>query len=175
MAALDQIPAGNDIPNDINVIIEIPANCGSIKYEVDKDSGLLMVDRFMSTAMHYPANYGFVPNTLADDGDPADVLVITPFAVHPGSIIRSRPIGLLKMKDEAGEDSKIIAVPIEKVCLEYSAIQSLEDISETLQNSIVHFFEHYKDLEPNKWVKISGWEDKEAACKEIEDSVKRHA
>ncbi len=166
-----KISAGKQIPDDINVIIEIPAHASPVKYELDKDSGLLTVDRFMPTAMHYPCNYGYVPSTLADDGDPVDVLVMTPFSVQPGSLIRVRALGMLNMTDESGEDSKILAVPIEKVCVQFAKLKSLEDVSSVLLDSIVHFFEHYKDLEPNKWVKVKGWEDIEAAKKEIEDRM----
>ncbi len=172
--ALNQIPAGRDIPHDFNVVVEIPAECSSVKYELDKDTGLLTVDRFMPTAMHYPCNYGYVPSTLADDGDPTDVLLITPYTIHPGCLIRCRPIGLLRMTDESGEDSKVLAVPIEKVCAQYSQIKSLDDIAPIVLESIVHFFEHYKDLEPNKWVKVVGWEDINAAKAEIESGVSKY-
>ncbi len=161
------IPAGKSLPNDFNAIIEIPAQGGSIKYEVDKDSGLLMVDRFMPVAMYYPCNYGFVPSTLADDGDPVDVLVMTPHPVQAGALMRVRPIGILLMTDEAGKDSKVVAVPVDKACAEYASIKSLDDVSPLVLDRIVHFFEQYKALEPNKWVKIDGWGDKEAAEKEI--------
>lgn len=172
--SLKTIPAGQNIPQDFNVIIEIPANGSSVKYEVDKETGLLTVDRFMPTAMHYPCNYGFVPSTLAPDGDPADVLVMTPFEVQAGCLIRARAIGVLKMTDEAGEDSKILAVPVEKICMQYRHIQSLDDIEPIILDGIKHFFEHYKQLEPNKWVKVNGWEDKASAEREIVDSVKRY-
>ncbi len=166
------ITAGDQLPHQFNVIIEIPADGGSIKYEVDKDSGLLMVDRFMPVAMHYPCNYGYVPGTLAEDGDPMDVLVMTPFPVQPGSLVKARPIGLLAMSDEAGRDSKILAVPIEKACVQFSNIQSLQDIPQVMLDKISHFFEQYKALEPNKWVKIDGWQDKQAAIEALEKSVK---
>ena len=168
------IPAGQQIPNDFNAIIEIPTDCGAIKYEVDKDSGLLMVDRFMTTSMRYPCNYGYVPSTLADDGDPVDVLVITPHPVVAGSLVRVRPIGILQMTDEAGKDAKILAVPIEKVCRQMAPIKSLKDVSPLLLDSLIHFFEHYKDLEPNKWVKIDGWADKTAAEKELQEGIARY-
>ena len=158
-------------PDDINVVIEIAADSGSIKYEIDKDSGALCVDRFMPTAMHYPMSYGFIPNTLADDGDPTDVLVYSPEPILPGSLIRVRAIGVLNMTDESGEDAKIIALPIEKLCAEYAHIKSLEDLPQTLLKRVEHFFERYKDLEEGKWVKISGWGDKAAATKIIEDSL----
>lgn len=168
------IPAGEKIPNDFNAIIEIPTDCGAIKYEVDKDSGLLMVDRFMPTSMRYPCNYGYVPSTLADDGDPVDVLVITPHPVVAGALMRVRPIGILQMTDEAGKDAKILAVPIEKACRQMASVKSLEDVSSLLLDSLVHFFEHYKDLEPNKWVKVDGWADKTAAEKELQDGIARY-
>ena len=171
---LNRITAGKDVPNDINVIIEIPANSQPVKYEVDKDSGALFVDRFMSTAMFYPANYGYIPQTLSEDGDPVDVLVITPLPLLSGSVIRCRPIGVLNMTDEAGADAKILAVPIDKLCREYKDIQSYKDISKNLLNSIEHFFEHYKDLEPEKWVKVDGWADTDSAKREIESSIQRY-
>lgn len=166
--------AGENLPNDFNVIIEIPTDGGAIKYEVDKETGLLSVDRFMPTSMRYPCNYGYVPSTLAEDGDPVDVLVITPHPVCPGSLLRARPIGILNMEDEAGQDSKILAVPIEKACRQMSDIKSLKDLPTVLLDTIVHFFEHYKDLEPNKWVKVKGWGDKAVAEKELQDSVERY-
>lgn len=172
--ALENIAPAKSVPDDINVIIEIPANGGALKYEIDKDSGLLCVDRFMPTSMHYPCNYGFVPNTLSDDGDPVDVLVITPLPVHPGSMIRCRAIGVLQMTDEAGEDAKVLAVPVEKICAQMSHVKSLDDIAPIVKDSIVHFFEHYKELEPNKWVKVNGWADKAAAAKEINSSIERY-
>ena len=168
------IPAGVHIPDDFNAIIEIPAECGSVKYELDKATALLKVDRFMQTAMHYPCNYGFVPSTLAEDGDPVDVLVITPYAVHPGCLIRVRALGVLKMTDEAGSDSKVLALPLEKTCPQMAGIKSLTDLPPTLLDSISHFFEHYKDLEPNKWVKVDGWEDCAAAAQEINASMQRY-
>ena len=171
--ALENIAPAKSIPDDVNVIIEIPANSGPLKYELSKESGLLEVDRFMPTSMHYPCNYGFVPNTLSDDGDPVDVLVITPLPVQAGCLIRCRAIGMLKMTDEAGEDAKVLAVPVEKICAQFSHIQSLDDIAPVVKDSIVHFFEHYKELEKNKWVKVDGWADKEAAAAEIKDSIER--
>lgn len=168
------IAAGADVPADFNAIIEIPAEGGQVKYEFDKEAGLIAVDRFMPTSMRYPCNYGFVPSTLALDGDPADVLVMTPCPVVPGSLLRVRPIGLLTMADENGEDSKILAVPIVKACAQFANIESLKDVSPILLKTIAHFFEHYKDLEPGKWVKVKGWEDKAAAEKELLASVKRY-
>jgi len=171
---LKTIAAGNDIPDDINVIIEIPTNSLPVKYEVDKDSGALFVDRFMSTSMFYPANYGYIPQTLSEDGDPVDVLVITPFPLLAGAVIRCRPLGMLKMTDEAGGDAKLLAVPVDKLCRDYQHIKSYKDISGSLLNSIEHFFEHYKDLEQGKWVKIDGWADIDAAKQEIESSIARY-
>ncbi len=157
------IPAGKDLPNDIYVAIEIPANASPIKYEIDKDMDALLVDRFMATPMFYPANYGYINNTLADDGDPLDVLVITPYPVVPGSVIRSRPVGVLKMSDEAGGDEKLLAVPHEKLTQLYNDIQDIDDVPQLLKDQIVHFFENYKDLEKGKWVKVEGWENADAA------------
>jgi inorganic pyrophosphatase len=172
--SLNLVPSGKDVPSDINVIIEIPSNADPIKYEVDKDSGALFVDRFMGTCMHYPCNYGYVPHTLSDDGDPVDVLVITPLPLMNGSVIRCRPIGVLKMTDEAGEDAKVLAVPVSKLTSFYDNVKSHEDIPEITLNQIAHFFEHYKDLEAGKWVKIEGWEGIEGAEKEITESVTRY-
>lgn len=174
MSALCSISPGKNIPNDINVIIEISANSTPVKYEIDKESGLLMVDRFMPVAMHYPCNYGFVPNTLSKDGDPVDVLVLTPFPVQAGSIIRCRALGVLQMTDESGEDYKILALPIEKACVHYVHMKSLNDIPDITKKSIAHFFEYYKKLEPGKWVKIGDWLDKDAAATEINESVARY-
>lgn len=171
---MKDLAAARSLPDDINVIIEIPAQGGMIKYEMDKDTGLLAVDRFMPTAMYYPANYGFVPNTLSGDGDPVDVLVITPVPVQAGTLIRARAVGVLNMEDESGQDRKILALPIKKSCQQLAHIDKLEDVPEILRKSIVHFFEQYKALEPGKWVKISGWEGVKAAQQEIEDSIRRY-
>ncbi|MCF0253110.1 MAG: inorganic diphosphatase [Duodenibacillus sp.] len=154
---LSRVNAGRDVPNDFNVIVEIPANSAPIKYEVDKQSGALFVDRFVGTAMHYPCNYGYVPRTIADDGDPVDVCVITPFPLMTGTVIRCRPLAALIMEDEGGVDWKILAVPIAKVCGRYAAWRGAEDVPCDLLEQIRHFFEHYKDLEPGKWVKVKGW------------------
>lgn len=167
----DQIPPGKNPPDDIYVAIEIPANASPIKYEIDKDMGAVLVDRFMATPMFYPANYGFIPNTLADDGDPLDVLVITPYPVMPGAIIRCRPVGVLNMEDEAGGDAKLVAVPHDKVSKEYQHIQDITDVPELLRKQIQHFFENYKDLEEGKWVKVQGWDNAEAARKAITESI----
>lgn len=174
MTILDKVSPGRSIPSDFNVIIEISADCMPVKYELDKDSGLLMVDRFMPTAMHYPCNYGFVPSTLSDDGDPVDVLVMTPFPVQPASLMRVRALGMLQMTDESGEDCKVLAVPIEKACSQYAHMKNLSDVPQVTLDSIEHFFEHYKKLEPNKWVKIGEWRDIRAAEEEIKSSISRY-
>ncbi|MES2299159.1 MAG: inorganic diphosphatase [Pseudomonadota bacterium] len=165
--SLNKVSSGRDVPNDFNVIIEIPMNADPIKYEVDKESGAIFVDRFMGTAMHYPCNYGYVPNTIADDGDPVDVLVITPFPLIPGVVVRCRAIGVLKMVDEAGGDAKVLAVPVDKILPIYSHWQKPEDMNELRLRQIQHFFEHYKDLEVGKWVKIEGWGGPDEAKAEI--------
>lgn len=168
------IAAANRIPDDFNAIIEIPAYGHPIKLELNKDCGLLEVDRFMPTAMHYPCNYGFVPNTLAEDGDPVDVLVITPLPLPSGVLVRCRALGLLEMADEKGEDSKILAVPIDKVCPVYRHhYRQLDDVAPTLRQAIEHFFAHYKDLEDGKWVKIKGWKGIDAAAEELRSSIRR--
>lgn len=173
MSLLD-VPAGKDVPNNINVVIEIPTGSTPVKYEVDKETGALFVDRFMATAMFYPANYGYIPQTLSEDGDPVDVLVVTPYPLLAGSVIRARPLGLLKMTDEAGKDSKLIAVPVDKLSKEYKHIQSYDQLSPNLLKAIEHFFSHYKDLEEGKWVKIDGWDGIDAAHAEILSSIERH-
>ena len=163
----DLVSAGRDVPNDINVIIEISAQGDPIKFEVDKDSGAVFVDRFMGTSMRYPINYGYVPHTIAGDGDPVDVLVVTPFPLAPGVVIRCRPVGVLKMEDDGGMDDKLIAVPVSKLTPLYDKVHSTEDLPELLMKQTVHFFEHYKDLEPGKWVKVLGWGTVEEARQEI--------
>lgn len=171
---LENLPAGKQVPDDINVVIEIPSHSDPIKYEVDKESGMVMVDRFLGTAMYYPCEYGFIPHTLAEDGDPADVLVISPFTLSPGVVIRCRPVGLLRMTDESGKDAKILAVPVDKLTKKYQHVKNVEDFGKDLLNTIEHFFTHYKDLDAGKWVKVDGWEDVEAAKKEILASVERY-
>jgi len=171
--SFDSIPAGRDVPNDCNVVIEIPMHGPPIKYEVDKATGMVFVDRFMATAMHYPCNYGYIPQTLSDDGDPCDVLVLSPVALLTGVVVRSRPIGMLKLDDEAGGDSKILAVPIDKLSSLYRDVQSPRDLPPLMTAQIAHFFEHYKDLEPGKWVRVGSWVGAEEAKQEILDSVKR--
>jgi inorganic pyrophosphatase len=164
---LDLVTPGHQAPDIFNVIIEIPMNADPIKYEVDKETGAIFVDRFMGTAMHYPCNYGYVPRTIAQDGDPVDVLVITPFPLIPGVVVRCRPLGLLKMTDEAGADSKVLAVPDDKVLPIYSHWLKHEDINPQRLQQIQHFFEHYKDLEPGKWVRVEGWGGVDDARQEI--------
>jgi inorganic pyrophosphatase len=174
LMSLDRVPAGRDVPHDCNVIIEIPMRADPIKYEVDKETGAVFVDRFMSTAMHYPCNYGYIPHTLADDGDPADVLVLSPFPLITSVVVRCRPIGMLKLVDEAGGDSKILAVPIDKLSSLYSNVHSPRDLPEIQTKQIAHFFEHYKDLEPGKWVRMGDWVDAEEAKREILESIERY-
>lgn len=174
MMSLLKVPAGKHAPNEVNVIIEIPANSEPVKYEVDKETGEMFVDRFLNTAMFYPCNYGYVPQTLSQDGDPVDVLVITPAPLLSRSVITVRPIGVLKMQDEKGEDAKVLAVPITKLCNLYENVRAPEDLPKALLATISHFFEHYKDLEHGKWVKIDGWVGVEAARKEIADSLVRY-
>ena len=170
---LDRVGPGKDIPNDFNVIIEIPSHSDPVKYEVDKETGAMFVDRFMNTAMHYPCNYGYIPKTLSEDGDPVDVLVVTPIPLISGSVIRCRSVGVLQMEDESGPDAKIIAVPIDKLCVMFREVKEADQLSPMLLDQIKHFFEHYKDLEKNKWVKVQGWADSETAAQEIKDSIKR--
>jgi len=172
---LKEIPAGRDVPDDINVIIEIPMNSEAVKYEVDKNTGAIFVDRVLTTAMRYPCNYGYIPQTLCGDGDPADVLVVMPVPLIPGSVVRCRPVGVLKMTDEAGEDEKLIAVPVGKVSELYRDVTSVRDLPQNLLDQIAHFFQHYKDLEKGKWVKIDGWRDTQEAREVIVEAFKRHA
>ncbi|MES2582047.1 MAG: inorganic diphosphatase [Pseudomonadota bacterium] len=172
--SLDKVTPGKKAPESFNVIIEIPMNADPVKYEVDKDSGAIFVDRFMSTAMHYPTNYGYVPKTISGDGDPVDVLVITPVPLIPGVVVTCRAIGILKMTDEAGEDGKVLAVPVDKILSLYSQWKKPEDLNPFRLKTIAHFFEHYKDLEEGKWVKVQGWEGPESAQKEIMDGIENY-
>ena len=169
--SLHQVTPGAKAPEEFNVIIEIPMNADPIKYEVDKESGALFVDRFMTTAMHYPCNYGYVPRTLSADGDPVDVLVITPFPLTPGVVVTCRAIGVLNMEDEAGGDAKVLAVPTTKILPIYDHWKKPEDINQMRLKAIQHFFEHYKDLEAGKWVKVTGWAGPEAARAEITNGI----
>lgn len=168
---ISNIPAGKNAPDDINVIIEIPANSTPVKYEVEKESGAVFVDRFMAAPMFYPANYGFIPNTLADDGDPLDVLVITPYPVVPGAVIRCRPVGVLNMTDEAGGDAKVVAVPHDKLTKIYQDVKDIDDVPQLLRDQIKHFFENYKTLEAGKWVKVENWANAAAAKDAIVKSI----
>jgi inorganic pyrophosphatase len=170
--SLDRVPAGT--PEEFNVVIEIPMNADPVKYEVDKESGVICVDRFMLTAMHYPANYGYIPQTLSEDGDPIDVVVITPFPVQTGAIIRCRVLGMLAMEDDAGEDSKLLAVPVDKLYLPYRRFKSYLDLPSEELDRLRHFFESYKALEPGKWVKVRDWKGVEEAQREIGLSLERY-
>ena len=172
--SLNLVPAGKEMPEDIYVVIEIPQNADPIKYEIDKASGAIFVDRFMSTPMFYPCNYGYINNTMSLDGDPVDVLVPTPYPLIPGSVIRCRPVGVLKMSDEAGQDAKLVAVPHSKLTKQYEHISDVHELPELLKAQIRHFFERYKELEAGKWVKVEGWGDKAEAIAEIEASVVRY-
>ena len=170
---LDLVSTGKSPPDEINVIIEIPKDAEPVKYEVDKESGAIFVDRVLSTPMRYPCNYGYVPHTLCGDGDPADVLVVMPLALIPGSVIRVRPVGVLLMSDEAGQDEKILAVPIDKVYPASAHIKHLDDVPKHWRDRIAYFFEHYKDLEPGKWVKLDGWGGRDAARKLLVEAIER--
>ena len=167
------LSSGKDLPNDINVVIEIPAMSEPVKYEFDKENNMLLVDRFMSSTMQYPANYGFIPNTLSEDGDPVDVLVVTPVPLRHGAIIRCRPVGILKMTDESGKDAKIIAVPHDKLTPLYHEVHEIDDLPALLLHQIKHFFEHCKDLDKGKWVKVDDWGNSIEAKEEIIASAKR--
>jgi inorganic pyrophosphatase len=171
--SIHDVAPGNHVPHEFNVIIEIPANAQPVKYEVDKQTGALFVDRFMMTAMHYPANYGYVPQTVADDGDPVDVLVHTPFPLLPGVVVRCRAVGVLRMEDEAGNDAKVLTVPADDICPLFEHWQSIADVPEIRLRQIQHFFEHYKDLETDKWVKVIGWAGVDAAHAEVMNGIKR--
>ncbi|WP_191059750.1 inorganic diphosphatase [Geminicoccus harenae] len=170
---IERIPPGKNPPHEINVLIEVPLRSDPIKYEYDKESGAIFVDRYLYTTMFYPCNYGFIPNTLSEDGDPLDCMVVGRMAVMPGAILRARPIGVLKMEDEAGMDEKILAVPDDKITQINNKVQNYLDIPEIDIKRIQHFFEHYKDLEPNKWVKVLGWGDVDEAKVVILEAIER--
>jgi inorganic pyrophosphatase len=170
---IKNIKVGKDVPNSVNVVIENPANALPVKYELDKDSGALFVDRFLSTPMHYPLNYGFIPNTLSGDGDPIDVLVLSEYSIVYGAVIPCKPIGVLIMEDESGKDEKILAVPTEKMNSEYSKINEISELPENILNKVRHFFEHYKDLEKGKWVKVADYKDSKDAKDKILEAVER--
>ena len=171
---LDNVTAGSNPPDEINVIIEIPKDSEPVKYEVDKESGAIFVDRVLSTPMRYPCNYGYVPDTICGDGDPADVMVILPLPLVPGSVIRCRPVGVLKMTDEAGSDEKLLAVPVAKVFAGYAHVNDIGDVSPHWLERIGHFFEHYKDLEKEKWVKLDGWGDAAEAKALLLEAMERY-
>jgi inorganic pyrophosphatase len=170
---LDAIAIGDNPPHDINVLIEVPAGGQPIKYEMDKEAGVLVVDRFLYTPMRYPGNYGFVPHTLSEDGDPIDVLICNTRELVPGCVINVRPIGVLIMEDDGGKDEKIIAVPTPHVTRRYENVHDYTDLPEITLKQIEHFFEHYKDLEPGKWVKIGGWQGAEKARTMIVEAIER--
>jgi inorganic pyrophosphatase len=173
--SISNVTAGKNVPHEFNVIIEIPAHSEPVKYEVDKQTGALFVDRFMMTSMHYPANYGYVPRTVADDNDPVDVLVHTPFPLMPGVVVRCRAVGVLRMDDESGGDAKLLAVPTDQICPLFEHWKSIADVPEIRLRQIQHFFEHYKDLEAGKWVKIIGWAGVDVAHAELLNGIKRYA
>lgn len=168
---ISKLTAGKGAPETVNVFVEIPQG-SFVKYELDKDTGVIMADRFIYTSMAFPFNYGFVPETSAEDGDPTDVLVLSSQAIYPGVVLPSRPIGMLEMEDEAGIDTKIIAVPVKKIDPFYADIEDVSDLNDALKNKIKHFFDHYKELEPNKWVKTKNFLGKEAAYEAIKKSMK---
>ncbi|MBV8138983.1 MAG: inorganic diphosphatase [Deltaproteobacteria bacterium] len=171
---VNKIPPGTNPPDEIHVLIEIPTGGVPVKYELDKVSGALFVNRFLHTAMYYPANYGFIPNTLSEDGDPCDAMVLSQVAVVPGAVIRCRPVGALLMEDEHGVDEKILAVPVDELNPYYDGIEELTDVPEILRDQIEHFFRHYKELEKGKWVKVTGWVDRGSARKLIVDGIARY-
>ena len=170
---VEKLSPGKNPPEDIYVVVEIPQGSG-IKYEVEKESGMVFVDRFLFTAMYYPFNYGFIPQTLADDGDPVDVLVVSREPVVPGSVIRCRPIGMLEMKDEEGVDTKLIAVPHSKLDPSYENVKTVDDLPQVLLDRIKHFFEHYKELEPGKWVKVESFKGVQSAIEEIKKGIENY-
>lgn len=172
--SLMMVDSGDATPDHFNVVIEIPMHGEPVKYEVCKDTGALVVDRFMATSMHYPTNYGYVPKTLSEDGDPVDVLVLTPVPLISGSVIKCRAVGVLNMTDESGVDAKILAVPHDKLSTLYRDVKDYNDVHKHTLNAIEHFFEHYKDLEEGKWVKIDGWEGVQSARNEILSSIERY-
>jgi inorganic pyrophosphatase len=171
---IDKIPSGNNPPFDVNVLVEVPIGGEPIKYEIDKEAGVLVVDRFLYTSMRYPGNYGFVPHTLSGDGDPVDVLVCNTRALVPGAVVNVRPVGVLMMEDDGGQDEKIIAVPSPHLTLRYEKVHNYTDMPDITRHQVEHFFEHYKDLEPGKWSKILGWGDADTARRLIVEGLKRH-
>ena len=170
---IDAISPGNNPPKEVNVIVEVPVGGEPIKYEMDKEAGTLVVDRFLYTSMRYPGNYGFIPHTLSGDGDPCDVLIANQRGIIPGAVVACRPVGVLKMNDEAGGDEKIIAVPTPKLTRRYENVHNYTDLPDITLMQIEHFFEHYKDLEPGKWVKVAGWGDAAEAERMIMEGIER--
>jgi inorganic pyrophosphatase len=170
---IDAVSIGKNPPHEVNVIVEVPVGGEPIKYEMDKEAGTLVVDRFLYTSMRYPGNYGFIPHTLSEDGDPCDVLIANQRGIVPGAIIAVRPVGVLLMSDEAGRDEKVIAVPVQKLTRRYDKVQNYTDLPEITLKQIEHFFSHYKDLESGKWVKVEGWGDAEAARSSITEAIER--
>lgn len=171
---LDKLPTGPDVPDEVYVLVEIPANGPGIKLELEKASGALLVDRFLATPMHYPCNYGFIPHTLSEDGDPLDALVLSPIPLLPGVVIACRPIAVLTTTDDAGPDAKILCVPTSKLTMAYADVNELADVPSLVVQQIEHFFSHYKDLEPGKWMNLTGWGDAKAAKGEVIASVSRY-
>ena len=171
---LDRLPTGVNPPHDIYVVVEIPANGPGLKLELDKASGALLVDRFLATPMHYPCNYGFIPHTLSEDGDPLDALVVSPMPLLPGVVVRCRPVAVLATEDDAGLDAKVLCVPASALSREYDAVREKSDLPAALVEQIEHFFAHYKDLEPGKWMRVKGWGDGKAAAAEIVSSMQRY-
>ena len=171
---IDAISIGKNPPDEVNVIVEVPVGGEPIKYEMDKEAGTLVVDRFLYTSMRYPGNYGFIPHTLSEDGDPCDVLIANQRGIIPGAVVACRPVGVLKMEDEAGGDEKIVAVPVPKLTRRYENVHDIKDLPEITLKQIEHFFSHYKDLESNKWVKVVGWGDAAEARRLIHEAIERH-
>jgi inorganic pyrophosphatase len=171
---LDKLPTGLNPPHDIYVLVEIPANGPGLKLELDKDSGALLLDRFLATPMHYPCNYGFIPHTLSPDGDPLDALVVSPIPLIPGIVVRCRPIGILETEDDAGIDAKVLCVPVTQLSRDFDGVRQQSDLPAPLIEQIEHFFAHYKDLEPGKWMRVKGWRDAHAASAEIVASMERY-
>lgn len=169
---ISKIPVGKNPPWDLNAIVEVPLGAPPVKYEMDKESGAIFVDRFLHTSMQYPLNYGFVPHTLSNDGDPVDVLIANNLPIIPGAVVRVRPIGMLVMEDEAGEDEKVLTVPVDKLHPYYSNVSSYRGLPQILLDQIAHFFAHYKDLEAEKWVKIKRWAEADEACRMIEAAIR---
>jgi len=170
---LEAISTGANPPHEVNVVVEVPVGGEPIKYEMDKASGALVVDRFLYTSMRYPGNYGFIPHTLSDDGDPCDVLIANQRGIFPGAIVAVRPVGVLRMQDEAGGDEKIIAVPVPRLTRRYESVMNYTDLPDITLQQVQHFFEHYKDLESSKWVKVAGWGDADAAKELIVEAMAR--